>query len=76
MRRKIKTLTTRVTLRKSATTASAAARRPFPAWIDADERGVVFSAVSPRIRDGLVLRTVAKKKSAKAKVSPDGPGTR
>ena len=76
MRRKIKTLSTRVTARKSVTSASAASRRPFPAWIDADERGVAFSAVTPRIRDGLVLRTVAKKKSANTKADPDGPGTR
>jgi hypothetical protein len=76
MRRKIKTLSSRVIARKSVTSGTAASRRPFPAWIDADERGVAFSAVTPRVRDGLVLRTVAKKKSANPKASSDGPGTR
>ena len=78
MRRKVKTLATRVILRKAVTSATAAARRPFPAWIDAGEHGVAFSAatVSPRIRDGLVLRTVAKTKSARPGNPPDADGKR
>lgn len=78
MRRKTKTLATRVVLRKAATSATAAARRPFPAWIDAGERGVAFSAavVSPRVRDGLVLRTVAQAKSARSAKLPDARDAR
>ncbi|MEX2043927.1 MAG: hypothetical protein WD941_01145 [Opitutus sp.] len=54
----------RIPLRKSAMTATAASRRPFPAWIDADECVAAFSlsAVRPRIRDRLVLRTVRKRR--------------
>jgi hypothetical protein len=78
---KIKAVSTRVPLRKSALSASAAARRPFPAWIVADESGVAFTARSfaqPRVRDALVLRTVAKKKTAGAstKRSSDVHGAR
>lgn len=77
MRRKIKTLATRVPLRKAATTASAASRRSFPAWIDADERGVSFPAVAtPRVRDGLILRAVAKNKTAGGKSSTDAHGAK
>lgn len=60
-----------LTLRKTATSASASARHSFPAWIDADETGVVFSAVrsaTPRVRDGLVLRKVSKGKSVERRV--------
>ncbi|MBL9186109.1 MAG: hypothetical protein JNK23_01390 [Opitutaceae bacterium] len=63
---KVKALSTRVPLRKAAMSAAALSRRPFPAWIAADDSGVAFSArtaIRPRVRDGLVLRTVAKKKS-------------
>jgi len=58
-------------LRKSALTASAASRRGFPAWIDSSECAVAFPAVTvtPRVRDGLVLRKVAKRKSASKKGS-------
>jgi hypothetical protein len=78
---KAKTVATRVPLRKSAMSANPAARRPFPAWIDAAEGHVTFSAatVMPRVRDGLVLRTVAKKKAATAKPkgkSSDAHGAR
>ena len=72
---KVKALSTRVPLRKAAMTASAASRRPFPAWI-VDDAGVAFSArtVTPRLRQGLVLRVVAKKKNAGAKHLPDARG--
>ena len=78
MRRKVKALVTRVPVRKAATSSSSAARRSFPAWIDASERGVTFSAaaVTSRVRDGLVLRVVAKKKSAQPKKASDGHGAR
>lgn len=72
---KVKVLSTRVPLRKTAMTASAVSRRPFPAWI-VDDAGVAFSAkaVSPRVRHGLVLRALAKKKNSGAKHFPDVPG--
>lgn len=76
---KVKSLSTRVPLRKAATTASPAARRSFPAWIVADESGVPFvakAAAVPRVRDGLVLRTVAKKKISSAKGAHDATGAR
>lgn len=62
---KVKVLSTRVPLRKAVTSVSAVLRRPFPAWISADEGGVAFPArsVAPRVRDGLVLRAVSRKKS-------------
>ena len=63
---KVKALANRVPVRKSALTASAASRRPFPAWIE-DEDAIAFSAkaaATPRVRDGLVLRAVSKKKSS------------
>ena len=75
---KIKALATRVPVRKSALSASAASRRPFPAWIAADESGVAFSAkveVTPRVRDGLVLRTVPKKLSSPARTPGAKDGT-
>ena len=63
MRRTIKAKSTRVPLRKTATTASAASRRSFPAWVDASE-GTAFSATGavPRVRDALVLRLVVSRK--------------
>jgi hypothetical protein len=75
---KVKALATRVILRMTALTASAASRHTFPAWIEADEGGVPFPAKSatPRVRDGLVLRTVSKKKSPRAKGSHHGDSTR
>jgi hypothetical protein len=68
---KVKALATRVPLRKAATSASAAARRPFPAWIEADDRPVPMplKVVTPRVRAGLVLRVVAKKKAGKGSSS-------
>ena len=76
---KVKTVAVRVPLRKAALSASAASRRGFPAWIDAGERGVAFNAataVTTRVRDGLVLRVVGKKKSAGSKRSSDAHGAR
>jgi len=70
--------------RKPALSAPAAARRPFPAWIADDESGVAFparAAAMPRVRDGLVLHRVSRKKtpgkkSGGAKGSTDGHGAR
>lgn len=75
---KSKILASRVTVRKAATTAAAASRRPYPAWIVADESGIAFPAVAvtPRVRTSLVLRMVGKVKSIKPKRSPDGHGAR
>jgi hypothetical protein len=75
MSRPVKVKATRVPVRKSALSASAATRRAFPAWIDADTAAVAFSAaVTQRVRDSLVLRTVAKRKPAGAKGTSHGPG--
>ncbi|MBP6506026.1 MAG: hypothetical protein KA257_00545 [Opitutaceae bacterium] len=53
----------RLPLRKVA--ATLLARRQFPAWLDAAESGVAYplAVVMPRVRDSLVLRPVAKRKS-------------
>lgn len=75
---KVKALATRLPVRKAALSASAAARRPFPAWIDANEGAIAFPARSatPRVRDGLVLRTVSKTKVAKGEGATHGRGAR
>ena len=77
---KVKSLNSRVPLRAAALSASGAARRPFPAWIMADEGAVAFTArvAAPRVRDALVLRTVAGRKLARAarvkgNANADGP---
>lgn len=63
---KIKVVAAQVLAPKAARAMSAPVRRTFPAWIDASERGVAFNAnaVVPRVRDGLVLRTVGRAKPA------------
>jgi hypothetical protein len=68
---KAKRLFPRVLLRKATSASSAGLRRVFPAWIDASDHGLPFSAVTvtPRVRDGLVLRQVAKGKPGGAKGS-------
>jgi hypothetical protein len=78
---KVKPVVTRTHLRKSTLTANPAARRPFPAWVDANERQAPFPAraAHPRLRDSLVLRRVSKqpkKKSAGAKGTHHGPSAR
>jgi hypothetical protein len=73
MRRLVKVKATHLLTRKAALSASAASRRPFPAWISAEDSGVSFSAragATPRVRDGLVLRRVSKKKAAGRKGAP------
>lgn len=75
---KVKTLAT-VPLRKTAMTAAAASRRAFPALVDHDEGGVALpakTAVTPRVRDGLVLRLVSKNKVSGAKGSSNANRTR
>jgi hypothetical protein len=78
MRRKTKTLSTPLPLRKAAMSASIASRRSFPAWIDAGERVVTLSAAIavPRIRDALILRTVARPRPATPNLPPDADGAR
>ena len=76
---KIKATATRIPLRKTVSTASAAVRRGFPAWIEADEGPVALSAKAaamPRVRDGLVLRKVSTKKLSSAKGSRHGDSPR
>lgn len=75
MRRRIKTQPTQL-LRKAAASGSVAARKSFPAWVDASEGSIVFSAVVPRVRDGLILRPVRRGRSASGRGLPDGPAGR
>lgn len=74
----MKPAATPMPLRKAAVSASHASRRPFPAWIAADENGIAFPAtsVTPRVRSALVLRLVAKSKSENPKGASDGHGAR
>ena len=79
MRRSAKTKITsaaRVLPRKAKLAAGTA--RAFPAWVDPTERGVSFSAaVMPRVRDGLVLRVVARgKKTVTSRRTSDGSRAR
>jgi hypothetical protein len=72
---KLKVAANRIPLRKSVTSGSAASRRGFPAWIDAGEPTVAFSAArsaTPRVRDGLVLRRVSQKKASERRVPNAG----
>jgi hypothetical protein len=76
---KIKIVAARVLAPKAARVLGAAARRTFPAWIDANERGVAFNAtaVVPRVRDGLVLRRVRRAKpTALPRKNVHGSGAR
>jgi hypothetical protein len=63
---KIKIVAARMLAPKAARVTGSMARRTFPAWIDASERGVAFhaTAVMPRVRDSLVLRVVGHKTHA------------
>ncbi len=47
--------------------ASLAISKPFPAWIDSSEGGVTPASVMPRVRDSLVLRLVAGRRSMRAR---------
>ncbi len=71
----------RIPLRKAATpsvVAPLAPRRVFPTWIAGQDRGlgVAAKAVTPRVRDGLVLRVVGPKKSLHVRNHPHGSGAR
>jgi hypothetical protein len=74
----VKRLSARALKRRSAVSASAAARRAFPAWIDAGDPGIALSAglVLPRVRDSLVLRVVSRGTGAKAKGGGHAGGAR
>jgi hypothetical protein len=74
MRSPAKISTARQLMRRIAT-AIVPPRAP-EAWID-PEQGVAFSvAVSPRVRDGLVLRPVGEKKSGRGRSVSDANGLR
>ncbi len=75
---KTKVVAARMLAPKVARPIAPSARRTFPAWIDANERGVAFNAkaVMPRVRDGLVLRMVGRPKQPAAKKNAHGPGAR
>ena len=78
---KIKVAVARVLVRKPAAAsviAPTAPRRVFPAWIDAGERGVSAAPtiVTPRVRDGLVLRVVGQNKPAYLRNLSHGSGAR
>lgn len=78
---KIKVAVARLPLRKATLALVApvvAPRRAFPAWIDASERGMAVSptSVTPRVRDGLVLRVVRQSKPAHVRTPSHGSGAR
>ncbi|MBI5770331.1 MAG: hypothetical protein HZA93_21325 [Verrucomicrobia bacterium] len=75
---KVKITAARIPLRKSAAGVGAA-RRAFPAWIDAGERdmaGPAARTVMPRVRDALVLRVVSKGKRPDQRKASHGAGAR
>ena len=75
---KVKSAASALLVRKTATSASATARRCFPAWVDAAEGAVVFTATrtaTPRVRVGLVLRRVNTAKLVERSVG-HGTGAR
>jgi hypothetical protein len=61
---------------KSPLAAAAASRRIFPAWIDAGTGPAFVAIVTPRVRDGLILRLVAQAKPGAARNAPDVPRAR
>jgi hypothetical protein len=79
---KVKLAVAHIPLRKAAAPAVAVAplapRRVVPSWIDGQGRGdsVTATAVTTRVRDGLVLRVVAQKKSLHVRNSSHGSGAR
>lgn len=77
---KIKVAVARVPLRKAVSLTvplSVAPRRAFPAWIDSAEGGLAEATpVTPRVRDGLVLRVVSHKKPVAARSPSHGAGAR
>lgn len=61
-------------LHRMPTSGSAAARHSFAAWIDAVEAPADLArprTATPRVRAGLVLRRVGRKKSVEGKSSHD-----
>lgn len=78
---KTKIAVVRVAVRKSpaaTVVAPTPPRRVYPAWIDANDRGVaaVPATVTPRVRDGLVLRVVGQKKNVHPRNPTHGSGAR
>ena len=78
---KIKVVVAQLPLRKSVVVPVLAAispRRSGPAWIAAGERPVVLPAttVTSRVRDGLVLRVVGKRKSPLVRTLSHGSSAR
>jgi hypothetical protein len=78
---KVKVVVAQLPLRKSAVVpvlAAISSRRPGPTWISARECAVVFpgTTVTSRVRDGLVLRVVGKRKSPLVRTLSHGSGAR
>ncbi|MCX6951444.1 MAG: hypothetical protein NTV51_04555 [Verrucomicrobia bacterium] len=78
---KIKIAVARVLVRKpaAAVTTPMAPRRVFPTWIPATGRAsgpAAATAVTSRVRDGLVLRVVVQQKPAHVRNLSHGSGAR
>jgi len=56
--------------------AASGSRRAFPAWIDAGSGPAFVAIVTPRVRDGLVLRLVTQAKSGHGRNASDASRTR
>ena len=63
---------TRAMLKEAATMAVS---HTFPAWIDANDFSVAHSCAVPRVRDSLVLRLVAGRRSARPRTLIHATGT-
>ncbi|PTX90788.1 hypothetical protein DB354_19230 [Opitutus sp. ER46] len=65
-------------VRRTPSSASAAARQSFPVWVDAGETPTTQPSArgaTPRVRAGLVLRSVSKDQSVERSV-PHGSRSR
>jgi hypothetical protein len=56
---------------KSPLAPAAAPRRAFPAWIDSSAGSSFAALVTPRVRDGLILRLVAQAKTGAGRTASD-----
>jgi hypothetical protein len=56
---------------KTPAAPAAAPRRAFPAWIDAGAGPSFAAVVTPRVRDGLILRLVAQAKPGHGRTASD-----
>ena len=72
MNHSAKVSSTRALLNRAATLAVS---HTLPAWIDANDFSVAHSCATPRVRDSLVLRLVAGRRSERSRPLIHATGT-